>query len=54
MLDKAGRQVEQQTAIVAQAYDAARGAGTEKQILTIAAIAAVAVVAIPVALKALK
>lgn len=48
VLDKAGKQVEAQTALVAQAYDAAKGEATQKNIIAAAALATVAIVAIKV------
>jgi hypothetical protein len=48
VLDKAGRQVEAQTALVAKAYDSAKGEATQKNLLAAAALATVAVVAIKV------
>lgn len=48
VLDKAGTQIERQTELVATAYDLARGEGSEKQMVTIAAVAAVALVAVKV------
>lgn len=46
VLDKAGAQVQAQTQLVSKAYDDAKGAGTEKTLLTTAALATVAIVAI--------
>lgn len=48
VLDKAGKQVEAQTALVAKAYDQARGEGTQKNLIAAAALATVAVVAVKV------
>jgi hypothetical protein len=48
VLDKAGRQIETQSELVAKAYDAARGEGTQKNMVTVAAVAAVAIVAVKV------
>lgn len=48
VLDKAGRQVESQTELLAKAYDGAKGDGTQKTIVAAAAVAAVAIVAIKV------
>lgn len=51
VLDKAATQVEKQTALVAKAYDTAKGEGDQKTILAGAAIAAVALVAVKVFAK---
>jgi hypothetical protein len=48
VLDKAGSQVEKQTELVSKAYDAARGEGTQKNLVAAAALAAVAIVAVKV------
>jgi hypothetical protein len=48
VLDKAGKQVETQSALVAKAYDQARGEGTQKNLVAAAAIATVAIVAVKV------
>lgn len=48
VLDKAGKQVEQQTELVSKAYDDARGEGTQKNLIAAAALASVAIVAIKV------
>lgn len=48
VLDKAGQQIQQQTELVAKAYDTAQGAGDQKTILAAAGLAAVAIVAIKV------
>lgn len=48
VLDKATGVADKSTALVATAYDNAKGAGTEKVVLMVAAIAAVSIVAIKV------
>jgi hypothetical protein len=48
VLDKAGKQVEAQTALVAKAYDSAKGEQTQKNLVAATALAAVAIVAIKV------
>lgn len=48
VLDKAGQQVSAQTQLVSQAYDNAKGEGTQKNLIAAAALATVAVVAIKV------
>lgn len=48
VLDRAGKHVESQTALVAKAYDTAQGEGTQKNLVAAAALAAVAIVAVKV------
>ncbi len=48
VLDKAGDQIDSQTALVARAYDNAQGEGTQKNMVAAAALAAVAIVAVKV------
>lgn len=48
VLDKAGKQVEAQTKLVANAFDTARGEGTQKNLIAAAALATVAIVAVKV------
>lgn len=48
VLDKAGKHVETQSALVAKAYDGAQGEGTQKNLLAVAAIASVVIVAVKV------
>lgn len=48
VLDKAGSQIEKQTSLVSQAYDNAKGEGTQKNLVAAAALATVVVVAVKV------
>jgi len=51
VFDKAGRQIESQTQLVATAYDTAKGQGSEKTVLFAAGLAVVGIVAIKVLAK---
>ncbi len=46
VLDKAGKQIDAQTGLIAKAYDNAQGEGTQKNLVAAAALATVAIVAV--------
>lgn len=48
VLDKAGTQIDRQTQLISQAYDNAKGEGTQKNLVAAAALATVAIVAVNV------